>query len=76
MDIHARLKHGADVMYDDYVNDKELTAFSALDGEAFYSKADSSYKPDAEALIKRLAQIERETARLLADATTQLSAIP
>ena len=30
------LKHGVDVMYDEYKNNKELTIFTILDKEDFY----------------------------------------
>jgi hypothetical protein len=30
------LEEAADSLYNDYINDKDLTAFAALDGEDFY----------------------------------------
>jgi hypothetical protein len=35
-EITGQMETGAEVLYDDYANDKELTAFSILDGEDFY----------------------------------------
>jgi len=35
-DIKRQMTAAADILYDDYVNDKELTAFTALDFEDFY----------------------------------------
>lgn len=30
------MKRAADILYSNYINDKELTAFTNLDGESFY----------------------------------------
>jgi hypothetical protein len=30
------MKRAAEILYDDYMNDKELTIFTNLDGESFY----------------------------------------
>ena len=30
------MKRAAEMLYDDYLTDKELTAFTSLDGESFY----------------------------------------
>lgn len=35
-EMSARLQKAAEEMYDDYLNDKELTAFTVLDSEEFY----------------------------------------
>lgn len=35
-DAEGRLKRAAEALLADYSNDKELTAFTALDGEAFH----------------------------------------
>jgi hypothetical protein len=35
-EIARQMEVAAEALYDDYANDKELTAFSILDGEDFY----------------------------------------
>jgi hypothetical protein len=36
-DERKRLEEAANLLLDDYTNDKELTSFTALDGEPFYA---------------------------------------
>ena len=36
-EVNARLARAAQALLGDYVNDKELTAFTALDGEGFHA---------------------------------------
>ena len=38
-EIQKRMRHAAELLYDDYVTDPDLTAFTVLDTQDFYESA-------------------------------------